>query len=126
MIEEKILVSKLNKTWILDLDGTICKHNGYKMETGDYLLQGAKEFLNSIDKDDMVIFITSRTVEYKEQTEQFLRKNQIKYDYIIYDAPYGERILINDKKDSGLVTAIAINTERDKFMKEKFEVDNNL
>ena len=27
--------------------------------------------------------------------------------------PYGERILINDKKPSGLRTSIAINKERD-------------
>ena len=45
---------------------------------------------------------------------------------IIYELPYGERILINDQKPSGLKTSIAVNTERDVFMKEEFVVDPNL
>lgn len=121
-----IKVSPLGKTWVLDIDGTIVKHNGYKIDGKDSFLDSAKEFLNNIPPDDMIIFITSRTTELKEETEKFLNDNNIKYNYIIYNAPYGERILINDKKTSGLNTAIAINTERDEFCNVKFEVDENL
>ena len=28
----KLVMSDMNKTWVLDLDGTIVKHNGYKDE----------------------------------------------------------------------------------------------
>ena len=35
-------LSKLPHTWILDLDGTIVKHNGYKLDGKDSLLEGAK------------------------------------------------------------------------------------
>jgi len=45
-------------------------------------------------------------------TETFLRENEVKFKQVIYGAPYGERILINDKKESGLKTAVAINVER--------------
>ena len=32
-------LSKLPHTWILDLDGTIVKHNGYKLDGKDSLLE---------------------------------------------------------------------------------------
>lgn len=110
---EKIIVSSLSKTWILDLDGTIVKHNGYKLDGYDTLLPNINLFLNNIRPEDMVIFVTSRSEATKDQTEAFLDRAGIRYDYIIYNAPYGERILVNDKKNSGLETAIAINTIRD-------------
>ncbi len=125
-MSEIIKLSTLNKTWLLDLDGTIVKHNGYKTDGHDTLLDGAKEFLDSIPNEDMIIFITSRTEEYSGQTEDFLRKNEIRFDHIIFGAPYGERILINDKKASGLPTAVAINTERNTFSPIRFEIDKSL
>lgn len=121
-----IVTSTLGKTWILDLDGTILKHNGYKIDGKDSLLKGAVEFMNNIPEGDMVIFITSRDSRYSSITEKFLIDNHIKYNYIIYNAPYGERILINDSKPSGLKTAIAINTKRDVFMDIIFENDERL
>lgn len=115
---EKIIVSALPKTWILDLDGTIVKHNGYKDNGTDTFLDGAEEFLSGIAKEDMIVFLTSRTDREKELTEAFLDAHHIRYDAVIYNAPYGERILINDKKPSGLRTAIAVNTQRDVFLEE--------
>lgn len=106
-------MSSLPKTWILDLDGTLVKHNGYKIDGKDSLLSGANELLSQIRDEDYVIIVTSRKLEYKEITEQFLQDNNIRYDHIIYEAPYGERILINDNKPSGLKMAYAIDTDRD-------------
>lgn len=126
MNEREIIVSALPKTWILDIDGTIVKHNGYKIDGKDTLLDGAKEFLQGIAEDDMIIFITSRDKKYKKETEDFLYENNIRYDSIIYNAPYGERILINDRKPSGLCMAKAVNPKRDEFMTEKIVVDNAL
>ena len=125
-MSKTIIVSALAKTWLLDIDGTICKHNGYKIDGHDTLLPGAKEFFETVDRDDKIIFITSRKREYAELTESFLKENGIRWDEIIYELPYGERILINDKKPSGLKTSIAINTERDVFMEDNLIVDKNL
>lgn len=119
-------ISSLGKTWIFDLDGTVVKHNGYKLDGHDTLLEGAKEFFDALPKGDMVIFVTARLSEYKELTEDFLNKSGISHDAIIYGVPFGERILINDTKPSGLETAIAINTKRDKFMMEEFIIDEQL
>lgn len=106
-------MSSLPKTWILDLDGTLVKHNGYKIDGKDSLLPNAKELLSQIREEDFVIIVTSRELKYKEITEQFLQDNNIRYNHIIYEAPYGERILINDNKPSGLKMAYAIDTDRD-------------
>lgn len=125
-MSEVIKVSSLSKTWIFDIDGTIVKHNGYKLDGHDTLLKGAKEFLDSIPPNDMVVFITSRTDEYRQLTIDFLRVNSIRYDHIIFNAPYGERILINDCKPSGLSMSVAVNTQRDVFLESRFEVDNDL
>ncbi len=125
-MNEDIVMSSLNKTWIFDIDGTIVKHNGYKIDGHDSLLPGSKNFIDSIDENDMIIFITSRTEDYKKVTIDFLKNNKIRYDEIIFNAPVGERVLINDKKPSGLNTAVAINTKRDKFITPKIIIDNKL
>lgn len=123
---KEICVSPLPKTWIFDLDGTIVKHNGYKLDGEDSLLDGVKDFFTTMSASDMVVFITSRDEKYKLATEDFLKKNEIRYNHIIYNAPFGERILLNDKKPSGLVTAISINLERDRFLPPSFLVDELL
>ena len=57
----------------------------------------------------------------------FLAQNQIRYDRIIYDLPYGERILVNDDKPSGLSMSVAVGLERDEGLKEKkIVIDNTL
>ncbi len=122
----EIVLSDLGHTWILDLDGTIVKHNGYKLDGQDSFLPGAKAFLESIPPNDMIVFITSRMDEYREVTEMFLRKHGIRYDHIIYNAPYGERVLINDDKPSGLTMASALSVRRDKPIKIDIRIDENL
>ena len=126
MRSKNLVVSNLNKTWIFDLDGTIVKHNGYKIDGHDTLLEGAKEFIQNIPGDDMIILITSRKNEYRDDTIKFLSENGIRYNHIIFEAPYGERIVMNDAKPSGMMTAYAINTERNKFYKGKIIIDNDI
>lgn len=122
----EITLSSLGHTWILDLDGTLVKHNGYKIDGHDTFLDGAMEFINNIPDSDMIVIITSRTDEYREQTEKFLMENDVKYDHVIYNAPYGERIIVNDKKPSGLPMAVAVNTTRDDIVSIKIKVDDHL
>ena len=125
-MKDVLTLSTLGHTWILDLDGTILKHNGYKTDGHDTFLKGALEFLQSIPEGDMIVFVTSRTTEHRGITESFLAAHGIRYDHIIYNAPYGERILINDRKPSGLDTAIAVNVERDMFREIRIGVDESL
>lgn len=120
-----IKLSPLGHTWIIDIDGTVVKHNGYKTEGEDTLLPGAESFLKSIPQGDMRIFITSRKEEYRKITEDFFTKNKIAYDYIIFDAPYGERIIVNDKKPSGLNMGLAVNLTRDTGGYPGIEIDKD-
>ena len=111
--EKELILSTLPKTWIFDLDGTLLKHNGYKLDGKDTLLEGVKEYLDGIPEEDHILILTSRTEEYKEQTLNFLYDNDIRYDEILFNIPMGERIVVNDRKPSGLAMAVAINVERD-------------
>ena len=121
-----LTLSPLRHTWLLDLDGTMVKHNGYKIDGFDTLLDGASEFIKNLPDSDMVIFITSRTLEYKEMTEKFLAEQGIRYDSIIFNIPFGERILVNDRKPSGLDMAIAVNVQRDGNVNLMTKVDDRL
>ena len=114
---KELLLSTLPHTWIFDIDGTLVKHNGYLTAEGDTFLDGAEEFLASIPEKDMIILVTARPSEFRDITEKFLLENKIRYDHIIFGAPFGERILINDSKPSGLKTAYAIERTRDKWDK---------
>ena len=125
-MDNKLTLSTLGHTWLLDLDGSIVKHNGYKIDGRDLMLDGAKAFLDSIPEGDRIIFLTSRKVEYKEKTEEFLKENSIRFDKILYDLPYGERILLNDKKESGMITGIAINKERNSSEFPVITQDSNI
>lgn len=40
----RLSLSSLPHTWLIDIDGTLLKHNGYK-EGGDELLEGVLDFL---------------------------------------------------------------------------------
>lgn len=114
-LERRLVLSTLSKTWIFDLDGTIVKHNGYKLDGKDTILDGAKEYLLNIPKEDKIVIFTSRTDEYKGMTLKFLSENAIRYDEILFNMPLGERIVVNDRKPSGIDMAVAINLDRDVF-----------
>ncbi|HIT17598.1 MAG TPA: hypothetical protein IAD04_04415 [Candidatus Caccosoma faecigallinarum] len=128
MIKEKqqLRISKLGHTWILDFDGTLVVHNGYK--TGeDKFLPAAKEFLQSIPKEDFILILTAREKEAREKTIKFLKENGVRYNEILFEMPMGERILINDDKPSGLRCAHAITPKRNQGLEHLDVVlDENL
>lgn len=100
-----LILSKLPKTWIIDIDGTIFEHNGY-LKGKDRLLPGVKNFISKIPENDFILLITARTKENETRLKDELREFGIRFNQIIFGAPVGERILINDEKPSGLSTAI--------------------
>ncbi|WP_051437628.1 hypothetical protein [Eubacterium xylanophilum] len=111
--ESLLVLSTLPKTWIFDLDGTLLKHNGYKIDGKDTILEGAREAIDAISEEDYILIMTSRTNEYRETTIKFLEDNNIRYNNIIFNVPMGERIVVNDRKPSGIDMAISINIDRD-------------
>lgn len=115
IMKKDLILSTLSKTWILDLDGSLVKHNGYKIDGEDTLLEGVKDFFDSIPDEDYIIILTSRTEMYRDNTIKFLKDNNIRYDNIIFGIPMGERIVVNDRKPSGIDMAFAMNLDRNNF-----------
>lgn len=110
-MKDSLRLSPLRHTWIIDLDGTLVEHNGYK--TGrDSWLPGALEFLRSIPDGDAVIFLTAREEAARPATEDFLSRHGVAYKAIHFEMPMGERILINDDKPSGLPCAHSVRLTR--------------
>ena len=124
-MSNNLILSPLAHTWIFDVDGTLCVHNGYK-SGGDIILDGVKELFSQIPEDDMIILLTSRKSEEKENLVKFMSDNGLRYNHIIFDAPMGERILINDNKPSGLKCAYAINKKRDESLDISIKIDKDL
>lgn len=118
--------SPLNKTWILDIDGTLVKHNGYKIDGYDTLLDGVKEFFENLNPNDKVVMLTARKEEYLEDLKKFLQENNLRYDYLLTNMPMGERILVNDRKPSGLDMAFAINKNRDEQLEIDYKINGEL
>ena len=126
MEKKKLTLSTLQKTWIFDFDGTLVEHNGYKVGE-DKWLPGAKEYLQQIPEDDYVLILTGREKEARKQTESFLKKHQIRYNEIIFEMPFGERILFNDNKPSGLPMSFAVKLDRNEGLKNlKIVYDESL
>lgn len=122
-------LSPLPHTWLLDLDGTIVFHKSpsdFAKGEPDKLTLNAAEFFASLPKEDIVIILTARPKEKAKEVESFLIQHQIRFNQIIYDLPAGERILINDSKPSGLLTAHAVNLPRNSGLEIGYEINEAL
>lgn len=131
MTSKELRISPLNHTWILDFDGTLVRHNGYKdgITNSDEWLPGALDFLHSIPVDDYVLILTAREDEedVRSRTIEFIRAANVRFNDIKFGMPMGERILINDNKPSGLVCSHAVTPERNQGLEElKITIDENL
>jgi hypothetical protein len=120
---EPLVLSSLAKTWIFDVDGTLVKHNGYWLDGEDTLLEGAKEFLANLPQEDFILLLTARLESELPDLKKFLRQNKIRYNALRGGVPVGERILVNDRKLSGLQTAFAVNKIRDEKMIINYKID---
>lgn len=79
------------------------------------LLAGVKDYLDRIPAKDRILILTSRTDAYRQSTLEFLREAHVRYDEILFNLPMGERIVVNDRKPSGIDMAVAVNVDRDCF-----------
>ena len=119
-------LSALPKTWIIDLDGVVLRHNGH-LHGAEEPLPGVVGFWEGIGADDLVIVVTARKEREREQTMALLAGLGLRVDHAVFGAPVGERILINDDKPSGLPMAHAVNIPRDRGLADtRFVIDNRL
>lgn len=118
-------LSPLGKTWLLDLDGTLVAHNG-DLYGAERLLPGVAEFVRRIGPEDTVVILTSRPEERVRPALTLLAGAGLRTDRVVYGLPFGERILVNDCKPSGLNTAYAVNLPRDGGPNFEFSIDPDL
>ena len=116
----KLKLSKLSKTWIFDLDGTLLEHNGH-LTNEDKFLPGVLSFLQSISEDDKIVILTARSSEYSAETLKKFDEAGINVDHWVFDLGSGERILFNDDKPSGLRMAFCYSVKRNQGL-EDFEI----
>ncbi|MDB5430668.1 MAG: hypothetical protein JWP35_1784 [Caulobacter sp.] len=107
-----VTLSALAHTWLIDLDGVVCPHNGH-LRGDDSLLPGAEAFWAAIPDGDTIILLSARAEAHKAAALALLAAHGLRVDHALFGLPTGERILINDAKPSGLVTALAVNLGRD-------------
>jgi hypothetical protein len=112
-----IVVSRLAHTWLIDVDGTLLSHNGY-LHGQDRLLPGVTEFWRQIPDGDMIILLSARAEEVRDGCLAVLDGAGLRYDHVLFGLPKGERVLINDRKPGGLVTALAVSVARDAGLAE--------
>ena len=113
MTKEVKISKNILHTWLIDVDGTMFKHNGYLTNGKDQILPGVKIFWKKIPKNDKIIILTARKKKFKKETIETLRFFRLRFNEIIFDLPFGERILINDTKPFGLKTSLSLNIKRD-------------
>ena len=123
----------LNKTWFIDIDGTIVKTRnneqldeaigsmGNKSYLSEEPIKKSLDFIKSIPINDTIVLTTARDSRHEDHTLQMLNHFKIRYDKILFDLRSGARFLINDIKPIGIAgnseplkTAYAINVERNK------------
>ena len=110
-----------NKTYFIDVDGTIVKHVSNEdldniLETNqlfeEILLPGVHQLWSQFQPEDKIIITTARRESHRVLTEKIFSSNNLRFDSMIMDLPSGPRILINDTPDSLYKKAIAINVKR--------------
>lgn len=114
------------KTLFIDIDGTVLKHggdgtgavgmifNGSFLNKPGVLLEGVRQAFNDWHgKGYRLILTTGRCESTREQTEAQLRGHGLFWDMLIMGVGGGQRILINDLKSDGSISAVAINVKRD-------------
>jgi hypothetical protein len=113
----EIVVSRLAHTWLIDVDGTLLSHNGY-LHGQDSLLPGVREFWSRIPDGDTVILLSARAEHVRDACLAVFDQAGLRYDHVLFGLPKGERVLINDQKPGGLVTALAVSVTRDAGLAE--------
>ena len=112
--EKFIRLSNLPKTWIFDVDGTLVLHNGHIANDTEKFLDGVESFINeNVKSDDVILLTTSRTEDETSFVVDKIKQICNCDVRIVSSLPFGERLLFNDNKPSGLKTAYAINLRRD-------------
>lgn len=102
----------MTKTYFIDIDGILFKHNGSLAEQTTEqtsLLENAKHMLCEIEKNgDKIVLTTGRKNSMRQQTIELINKFGLFFDELVMGCNRGARIVVNDlKPDQIMKTAFA-------------------
>ena len=145
--ETKNTLEKLDKTWFVDIDGTLFKHRtnveldriipeyGMESHLQEEPLPEAIAFINNLPKKDRVILTTARESRHLAHTIRALHHFDVRYNKIVDELGAGPRIVVNDIKPEGsagnkkdMDTAYGMNVNRDsgELAKKYTEIEQNI
>lgn len=104
------------RTIFCDIDGTIFKHQGdlyHMMKEADVLPGVIEKFLEWRENGDYIVLTTARAEGCRLTTEQQLANHGVFYDQLVMGIGNGPRLLVNDEKPDGTLTAEAVCIKRD-------------
>lgn len=110
------------KTIFLDIDGTLVEHNNPHLTSLPThklnVLEGTIDKLLDWNKKGYTIILTTgRKESNREITIKQLQEVGIFYDQLIMGVGRGPRVVINDKKPDGKLTAYSFNIDRNDGIK---------
>jgi len=131
-------IESLNKTWFVDIDGTILKHHtnvsldnlietyGEESYLHERPIASAIDFFKSRPSKDRIIIATAREKKHTDHTLKALKHCGMPFDDCIFDLGSGPRIVVNDIKPPGTAgnkdpvkTAYGMDIERDYGIEEE-------
>ena len=112
----------MRNTYIVDIDGTILPHMHdlsnilieAREEINDALPGVVKVFDKWKNESAFIILLTARPESMRKLTEKQIINAALFFDQLVMGVGNGPRYLINDVKPCGMVTAHAVNVERNK------------
>lgn len=110
------------KTYLIDIDGTIFEHayDLVEMTCGPmFLLDGVLDKLIEWRKlGHYIVLTTARPEGIRAVTERQLHNHGVFYDQLVMGLTNGPRVLINDEKPDGTITANAVCIKRNSGLRQ--------
>lgn len=116
--EDWVAYRKRTSTYIFDLDGVVFK-NGTRfwdpLWGENAVIPESRDKVQSLhEQGNYIVLMTSRTEDFREVTENQLKRENIPYHQLVMGVYHGTRIVINDFGPTNPYPAtVAINTKRD-------------
>lgn len=105
------------------MDGVICYWKNDNYNKNEVLIMDNVNFLKNLIKENniKIVLTTARSKKKCKQVLRLLKHQGLNFNKCVYDLGVGQRLVINDKKSTGLKSAFSLNTERNKSFSDLYK-----